>query len=327
MKGLSLMLSLILALVILGIGLLVFNKIKNWRCFGNIFECGESAKLILSANCVYTRCLKGCNDKDTISLQTNDFNCQNTCDKASFLDLVKSDSSIVFDYSYCGLQYPIPVDLTNEAESRRKISLKDFKTFDCIVLYNDRADNTFDDVFNDNPFPSMNVIFIDGSIVENYEELKSGNCVTGLPIESKYKQIDNVVIKSGIIYSYGGADNFIVSVSYPSASVKQLDGTKIFLSDIYYYNQFNSNSIAFIPGRYYPLDATNGIVFAIQSVSLSQCSSLKYYYHCGNQVQSGSIDHPELPVDFQICNKYRFYADSACISNQNAPIVLNAERI
>ncbi|MEM5878352.1 MAG: hypothetical protein QXF12_05745 [Candidatus Aenigmatarchaeota archaeon] len=316
MKGMSFSVKLILAVVVLAVGLLIYNKLQSWKCYDNLFNCAKKIEIDNYVDCVYRRCNYGCdNDQASLIALDDDVVCRDTCYKKWFLDQVDRDNEIYFSYSYCGLQYPLTVDLQG-----RSIILKDLKNVDCIILYNK---NQFESIFDEpgNLIPEKRVLFVDSVIVEEYEEVKNGKC----SIMSNYgfKEIDKVKLVDDSAYIYGGSENFIFKYSDLGVELKEIQNLKFFLSSDYYYKEAQNGKIAFVLGRYYPLDNQNGIVFAQPTTGIN---SLVYYYHCGANVVKRTILDATLGINFEICNKYRIYSDSVVV-DQNMPLIFNIERI
>lgn len=317
MKGITLAVILVLAIVVLSLSLLIFNKLQKWECYTNVFKCQKKIGISDYVNCIYYRCLNGCDSSDAMKIALDDDAlCKDTCSKKWFFDKVKSENTN-FNYAYCGLKFPLYFDLKN-----RGITLNDVKYIDCIILYNS---NNFEQIFDiESPGPlsdsvvkDKRILFIDRSIVENYEEIKNGECSA----LSGFVQADNVKLIDEYAYVFGTSENFIFKYfDDGSAELKELPNTRIFLSSKTY-NEVKPGTIAFRLNIYQPLDNQNGIIF-IQSRTGNSC---KYYYHCGSEVENGEINNIIPDSEFEICNKYRFKLKGMCSNDISVPLIFNLD--
>ncbi len=329
MKGeTNLVIYFVLAVALIAIGLLFFNKLQSWKCVSNPFECQKN-KLLISSVCVFERCVKGCEDPATKALQYQDFSCAQTCEKQTFLEFVKQKEN-TFNYDYCGLQYFVKFDIKDE--ELLKITIDEIKNyfkdsenyFECIVVYGIEKQTNIQDILKNEVQSNQGKIYVDRNIIEEFDESKNKKC--DLPGDN-YKEAYSITIKGPLtLYFSGGGEIFFVQKDANGANFVDTNPYLIFLTNEKYYKDVQEGQIEFRINRYYPLDEKNGIIFvATRDACGLGGEKINIYYDC-----DGKINGPEsicadgqTQIEKEICGKYIIESDSLYLSNELSPLIFN----
>ena len=193
MKGLNnLTTYFILALILIALGLIFFNKIRSWACFINPFFCYQS-KLEIAMECARVRCIKGCNHPMIEKLKKDDFDCKKFC----FKDWQDKNGKICNERSY---QFPIEVNLNEDKEyTKEKLEVN------CIIPKDDVEFGFFEklwDALTKDKTGHPKYIYIKKDLIkENYLTNKDNKetCIIGL---TPFNSLKMFSVKDKTVYIF-----------------------------------------------------------------------------------------------------------------------------
>lgn len=180
MKGESIVVYFVLTIIVLAIGLIFFNKVKNWVCFLNPFLCYKT-KLEMALQCSMVRCLEGCDSPMIKKLERGDFKCSNFCSEA----WTDTTGKICNEKSYA---YPVVVNLDEDKEYT-----KDQLDVDCIIYNKDLELSFFEKLWEaikkDKTGNPKYIYLYEDLFDENYKKEEKETCwVTFTPFFNSLKK-------------------------------------------------------------------------------------------------------------------------------------------
>jgi hypothetical protein len=254
MKGINLALYFVLAVVLIGLGIVLYNKISSWSCINDPFGCtGRKSDLEAAIECVMTICVNECGSSEVKSIKGENFDCNSYCEQ--------NKDIINFIYNsgqnpgrFCGFQFPIKIEIpkgkTMEVD-KRTIS----QDYVCFLKFSDNPKNIIKNLID---LPMTNKILA----IKNFEDgIYSTSKNNNLCPPFIGEEIDGFKIKGKkILYVYGDNTPFTsedgLIYGYSSSPIT-------FISDELLYDDVKVNEereITLKFREYYPLDNGYGLI-------------------------------------------------------------------
>ena len=280
MKGVNLALYLVLAVVLIGLGIVFYNKIKSWSCVSDPFGCmSKKSDLEAAAECLMSTCLYGCASPETKSIKGDKFDCNNYCENnKKIIDLILDDDKL------CGFQFPIEIQIPEE--KTMKVDKKTIhKNYQCIFKF-DGNPNTIRTLIS-----SFNLLSADQWMIgiehfddSNYQDATTLSCPTSLEEKS------SVEVKGlKTLYIYGDLTPFYPFVE-ENNPIPFTNAPMTFVTQKPLYTEIGVNEerkINLAIGKYYPLEKNYGLI--IKNVG-------KWTSSCGNNYNPPCPSGEEIKI-------------------------------
>lgn len=318
MKGINLAMYLVLAVILIGVGIVFYTKIRGWSCVSDPFSCGgKKSDLEAAAECVMAVCYHGCESPQVKSIKGESFDCNSYCEQNQEL--------VNFIYNsgnnpgrFCGFQFPIKIEIP-EGKTMRVDKKTISQDYQCFFKFDGSLDSIKNmiNAWSKVSYKSLGVKDFGDS---TYFETKKFPCLPPL------KEIDGFEIKGKkTLYVYGDIMPFVAedgiifsAITFPIT----------FITDDVFYHDIRVNEekkITLKFREYYPLEKNYGIIIRDAVYPSKTCGDtyepndkdndkcdFNYWKVCLDAFCNGKIENKEVCItnernelELDICGKYK----------------------